>query len=175
MQKVLEMVRVKLRYLVVEIRPEISKHLQVVTDAGHLYAVIKNKILETHGDFGLASIQRYLNVKYVNPYTNVAIVRTKRGTQDVVSTSLTFLRSLNGSTVVFRTLHVGGTVRSCQKFLAHYHLRQLPQLLHDCKTKSERVAVQKAILGYNAAKIYSFKRKDEVDEGTEDMDIFSAE
>lgn len=169
------MVRVKLRYLVIEIIPKSGKHLQITTDAGHLYTVIKNKILETHGDFGLASVQRYLNVKYVNPYTNMAIIRTKRGTQEIVSASLTFLRTFQGIDVTLRTLHVGGTVRSCQKFLAHYHLRQLPNLLKDCKTQSERAAVHQAIMSYNAVKMYSFKKKDDIaNDVTEDMDIFDA-
>ncbi|KAK1328710.1 hypothetical protein QTO34_012285 [Cnephaeus nilssonii] len=43
------------------------------------------------------------------------------------------------------TLHVGGTIRTCQKFLIQYNRRQLLILLQNCTDEGEREAIQKSV------------------------------
>jgi ribonuclease P/MRP protein subunit POP5 len=61
-----------------------------------------------------------LAVKYWNPATGLAIFRMSRAQLRLVWTSLTLLTQLNSRAVSIRVLHVGGTIRSCQRALIRY-------------------------------------------------------
>ncbi|GFR78933.1 ribonuclease P/MRP protein subunit POP5 [Elysia marginata] len=64
----------------------------------------------------------------------------------MLSSALVFITKAGGMDVLFKTLHVGGSIRSCQKFLINYHRKNLAQLFPDCKTPEEQADVMKSIL-----------------------------
>lgn len=97
-----------------------------------VYVTVRNALHTAHGDFGAALVKKSLNVKYLNSSTGVVVIRVRRGCQDLVLTTLPFIKSIRGTQASFRTLHLSGTIRSCQKFLIRYHTQQLQKLLSHC-------------------------------------------
>ncbi|KAK2187234.1 hypothetical protein NP493_172g02017 [Ridgeia piscesae] len=55
----------------------------------------------------------------------------------------------------YRTLHVGGTIRSCKKFLAKYNREQLNILAKDASPESFR-QIQQSLLDSAALALASF-------------------
>eukprot|EP00061_Rhincodon_typus_P014483 g41521.t1 len=78
-------------------------------------------------------------VKYLNAYTGIVLIRCRKDFYRLLWSAMqliTFLESKNQKyPCFFNTLHVGGTIRTCQKFLIQYNRKQLLLLLKDCKTK----------------------------------------
>ncbi|KAK3727811.1 hypothetical protein QZH41_008235, partial [Actinostola sp. cb2023] len=104
----------------------LSKH--VIQDA------IKGAVKAVYGDYGLACIQMPLRVKYLNPLTNVVFLACSRNHYKMLKCSLPFIDSLKNRICMFKTLHIGGSIRSCQRFLVKHNKVQLIQMLDQCKT-----------------------------------------
>ncbi|GFO21431.1 ribonuclease p/mrp protein subunit pop5 [Plakobranchus ocellatus] len=138
------MVRFKNRYALCELmfpgQPETS------VESHQVYQAVKASLLDSHGDFGLAALQSSLSVKYLNIKTNIAVIRGERRHFDMLTSSLVFIRKIGGKDVVFKTLHVGGSIRSCQKFLIGHHRKNLTQIFPSCKTPEERAEGMKSIM-----------------------------
>jgi len=56
-----------------------------------------------------------LQVKYLNPLTNLFIVRATRTHYRLVWGAITLITSIMFRKVCIRVLHVGGSIKSCQK------------------------------------------------------------
>ncbi|KFW82505.1 Ribonuclease P/MRP protein subunit POP5, partial [Manacus vitellinus] len=65
------------------------------------------------------------------------------------------------------TLHVGGTIRTCQKFLIQYNRRQLLMLLQNCTNEEERQCIRKSLLSCSLTEEQSQSGDEEDDDGTE--------
>ncbi|KAL9981268.1 hypothetical protein ACROYT_G009945 [Oculina patagonica] len=142
------MVRFKKRYLLVEISFKDGK----VNDkllGKVIYKAVKEAVISAHGDYGMACVDRSLQVKYVNPLTGVAFIACGRDYYRMVWSALTFIRTISIEKTVtpcmFRVLHVGGTLLSCQKFLIRHNKEELLKLLQRCKTPAERKKISKTI------------------------------
>ncbi|XP_078277297.1 ribonuclease P/MRP protein subunit POP5 [Rhinoraja longicauda] len=143
------MVRFKSRYLLCEIvfeKPQYRQHI----DVGSVNRNVRNTISQMHGDFGIGCCSLRLEVTYLNAYTGIVLIRCQKDFYRILSTTLLFITFLENKNqkfpCFFNTLHVAGTIRSCQKFLIQYNRRQLVLLLKDCKTKKERESVQMSLL-----------------------------
>ncbi|NXA53608.1 POP5 protein, partial [Nothocercus julius] len=88
-------------------------------------------------------------VKYLNAYTGTALLRCRKDSHRLLCSALPLVRLLESRGQRFpcalRTLHVGGTIRSCQKFLIQYNRRELLTLLQNCTNEGER-AIQQSVL-----------------------------
>ncbi|XP_071161338.1 ribonuclease P/MRP protein subunit POP5-like [Mytilus edulis] len=136
------MVRFKNRYLVCEVvtdgrKPEFSQM--------DFLRCLKDTVSKYHGDYGTGSIMTSLFVKYFNPDTGIIIIRVKRGCHLMIQSTLTFMTKVKDCEVMLHTVHIGGTLKSCQKFLIRYHQKQLATSLKQCKTKEEKTVVGKAV------------------------------
>ncbi|KAK3785406.1 hypothetical protein RRG08_045627 [Elysia crispata] len=140
------MVRFKNRYAVCELVFSKMPQSAPLVETYQVYQAVKQSLLESHGDYGLAALQSSLNVKYLNIKTKIAIIRGERRHFDMVTSSLVFITKAAGTDVVFKTLHVGGSIRSCQKFLIGYHRKNLTKLFPECKTLEEKSEVMKSIM-----------------------------
>ncbi|XP_067679996.1 ribonuclease P/MRP protein subunit POP5-like [Haliotis asinina] len=138
------MVRVKRRYLVCEVMAEDNTQLQN-TKEYDVYCAVSSAISRAHGDYGMGFLRTSLNVKYLNIGTGMAFIRIRRGAQHLLQTALAFVKKIGNINVSVRTLHVAGTIRSCQKFLIRYHKQHLPDFLEHCSTPEERLRVQRSI------------------------------
>ncbi|XP_048411660.1 ribonuclease P/MRP protein subunit POP5 [Stegostoma tigrinum] len=143
------MVRFKSRYLLCEIVFENPQFRHCIEEK-NIYKTVKDAIIRAHGDFGLGCCSLSLAVKYLNAYTGIVLIRCRKDFYRLLWSAMqliTFLESKNQKyPCFFNTLHVGGTIRTCQKFLIQYNRKQLLLLLKDCKTKEERESVQRSIL-----------------------------
>lgn len=88
-------------------------------------------------------------VRYLNAYTGVVLLRCRKEFYHLVCSALPFITYLENKghryPCFLNTLHVGGTIRTCQKFLIHYNRRQLLILLQNCTDEGERQAIQKSV------------------------------
>lgn len=82
--------------------------------AYHIYSAVKNSVAANFGDFGLGSVMRSLQVKYFNNLTNLCIIRSSRSHHKMVWTALSLVTSVKDHAATLRTLHLGGTIRSCK-------------------------------------------------------------
>ena len=117
-----------------------------------LEEAIKDSVLKLSGDYGLACVQRFLTgtctarahldvdargvspVKYLNAVTQVAIVRSPREHYRGVWAAISLMRSVGSRPFSPRVLHVGGTIRSCQKSLVAVDRERLKVALQSTKS-----------------------------------------
>ncbi|XP_059844344.1 ribonuclease P/MRP protein subunit POP5 isoform X3 [Hypanus sabinus] len=132
------MVRFKSRYLLCEIVFE-KPHYRQQLDVRSIIRNVRNTISQIHGDFGIGCCSLRLEVTYLNAYTGIVLIRCQKDFYRMLSTALMFVTFLENKNqkfhCFFNTLHVAGTIRSCQKFLIQYNRKQLLLLLRGCKTK----------------------------------------
>jgi ribonuclease P/MRP protein subunit POP5 len=83
--------------------------------AGDLSRALQRSVLELAGEAGLGQCLGSLSVKYFNPDTGLAIVRTSRAAARVTQAAAALLTSLAERRVAVHSLHVAGTIRSCQE------------------------------------------------------------
>ncbi|GAB6028355.1 hypothetical protein CHUAL_002523 [Chamberlinius hualienensis] len=142
------MVRVKYRYFLLEIICDDygnERTLKLPVDSKELYFAIHLAICDVLGDFGCGSLTDGLAVKMLNPYSRIGYLRTRRGAHLSLGAVLPFVTSIGRLQCSLKTLHLGGTLRSCHKFLQRFHHQHLASLLSRCETAEERQAVQDSI------------------------------
>ncbi|ELR19795.1 Rpp14 family protein [Acanthamoeba castellanii str. Neff] len=103
------MVRFKNRYLLVELvwgDGMVDSSISAET----LKREVKHQIQLNFGDFGVGLIQATLQVKYWNHLTNLCIIRCARDYYKMVWAAVTMINTLNQRSVLFRLVHLGGTV-----------------------------------------------------------------
>ncbi|XP_015285097.1 PREDICTED: ribonuclease P/MRP protein subunit POP5 isoform X2 [Gekko japonicus] len=141
------MVRFKNRYFLCEIISE-DLHFQQSIDEWAVHNTVKNVVARMHGDFGLACCSIAFSVKYLNAYTGIVLLRCRKDFHRLLWSSLPFITHLESRNERYRcsfnTLHVGATMRTCQKFLIHHNRNQLLVLLRNC-TSEDRQAIQKSV------------------------------
>uniref|UniRef100_A0A8C3FXE6 Ribonuclease P/MRP protein subunit POP5 n=1 Tax=Chrysemys picta bellii TaxID=8478 RepID=A0A8C3FXE6_CHRPI len=132
------MVRFKHRYLLCEIVSEDPRCRQCI-DERAVSAAAKDAVARTHGDYGLACCSISFTVKYLNAYTGIVLLRCRKDFYRLLWSALPFVTYLENRnqrySCFFNTLHVGGTIRTCQKFLVQYNRKQLLLLLHNCTSE----------------------------------------
>lgn len=121
------MVRFKNRYLLLELVWDDGK-VDVKLSGKDLYLEIKRSMKEQFGDFGWAAVAMSCQVKYYNPLTNLAIVRTPRGNHQAIMCAITLIRQIKKRSVQFRLIHLGGTIKQCQKCAVTFNRRHLKQM-----------------------------------------------
>lgn len=140
------MVRVKRRYALCEVvKPETKySHIDVTSD--EVYRAIKSSILDTHGEFGLAFLQKSLKVTYMNIDTNIVIVRAPRDFFNLLASSLVFVNKIGSHKCFLKTIHVGGSIQACQKFVIRYHRDNMVRLFPNCTSQTQRAQVMESIM-----------------------------
>ncbi|XP_029427297.1 ribonuclease P/MRP protein subunit POP5 [Rhinatrema bivittatum] len=142
------MVRYKSRYLLCEIVVDDPLCRQNINQ-GLLLHTLKEAIARAHGDFGAACCSVSFTVKYVNAYTGIVLLRCRKDFYQLLWSSLPFITYLESRgqrySCFFHTLHVAGTVRTCQKYLIRYNQKQLLHLLQNTTKQAERSLIKSAI------------------------------
>jgi len=108
------MVRFKNRYLLVELQWA-DGMVDSSVSAQTLKRTVKQHLQHNFGDYGVGLIQQTLQVKYWNNMTNLCIIRCAREYHKMVWSALTTIKALNNRDLLFRLVHLGGSIRSCQK------------------------------------------------------------
>ncbi|XP_027035222.2 ribonuclease P/MRP protein subunit POP5 [Tachysurus fulvidraco] len=143
------MVRIKARYLLCEVCVSDSSSLRLLEEKA-IYQAVKAAVIKAHGEFGAALYSIGTTVTYVNAYTGVVILRFRKSHFRLMWSALPFISSIwsRGQKVqcFFNCIHVGGTIRTCQKFLVRYGRRQLCRMLPHCKTEAEKQEVRREVM-----------------------------
>ncbi|KAF6082553.1 POP5-like protein, ribonuclease P/MRP subunit [Phyllostomus discolor] len=142
------MVRFKHRYLLCEVVSD-DPRCRLSLDDRALCGLVRDTIARVHGTFGAAACSIGFAVRYLNAYTGVVLLRCRKDFYQLVWSALPFITHLENKghryPCFLNTLHVGGTIRTCQKFLIQYNRRQLLILLQNCTDEGEREAIQKSV------------------------------
>ncbi|XP_003832434.2 ribonuclease P/MRP protein subunit POP5 isoform X1 [Pan paniscus] len=142
------MVRFKHRYLLCELVSD-DPRCRLSLDDRVLSSLVRDTIARVHGTFGAAACSIGFAVRYLNAYTGIVLLRCRKEFYQLVWSALPFITYLENKghryPCFFNTLHVGGTIRTCQKFLIQYNRRQLLILLQNCTDEGEREAIQKSV------------------------------
>ncbi|XP_048860419.1 ribonuclease P/MRP protein subunit POP5 [Brienomyrus brachyistius] len=166
------MVRLKARYLLCEIGVPEPASLQLL-DERAVYTAVKAAVCRAHGDYGAALSSISFAVKYVNAHTGVVFLRCRKKYYRLIWSALAFITSLDsrGKKIpcFFNCLHVGGTIRTCQKFLIRYNTEQLHRMLPRCRNEAERLEVQRAVQSCSLK--CSRREEEEEDQWDEDKSI----
>ncbi|KAF1388953.1 hypothetical protein PFLUV_G00068270 [Perca fluviatilis] len=143
------MVRVKSRYLLCEVNVSDRSRLLLLDDRA-VAATVKAAVARIHGDYGAALCSIRFSVKYLNAHTGIVFLRFPKKCYRLLWSALPFITCIEtrGQKIscFLNCLHVGGTMRTCQKFLIRYNTQQLHRMLPKCKNEEEKQQVQKAIL-----------------------------
>lgn len=118
------MVRVKKRYLLLEVVPDEGLGAKsLLFDEGDLIVAVREAVLATHGDFGLGSVINSLYCKRFSPKTGCCLLSCRRGPHYLLLTSLPFVKIVKNTPCTLRLIHLSGTIRgSCsilKRFLEH--------------------------------------------------------
>nr|XP_033811912.1 ribonuclease P/MRP protein subunit POP5 isoform X1 [Geotrypetes seraphini] len=142
------MVRFKSRYLLCEIVVDDPLCRQNINQ-GLVQSAIKDALIRAHGDFGFACCSVSFAVKYVNAYTGIVFIRCRKAFYQLLWSSLPFITCLESwgqrYPCFFNTLHVSGTIRTCQKYLIQYNQKQLLRLLYKSTSDVERKQIESSI------------------------------
>ncbi|XP_029960190.1 ribonuclease P/MRP protein subunit POP5 [Salarias fasciatus] len=148
------MVRVKSRYLLCEVNVSDRSHLLLLDDRS-VGAAVKDAVARTHGDYGAALCSVRFCVKYLNAHTGIVFLRFPKRCYKLLWSALPFITSveMRGQKIpcFLNCLHVGGTIRTCQKFLIRYNTQQLHRMLPKCKNEEEKQQVRRSILNCSQA------------------------
>eukprot|EP01114_Cavostelium_apophysatum_P000280 TRINITY_DN10269_c0_g1_i1.p1 TRINITY_DN10269_c0_g1~~TRINITY_DN10269_c0_g1_i1.p1 ORF type:complete len:157 (+),score=28.68 TRINITY_DN10269_c0_g1_i1:69-539(+) len=117
------MVRLKNRYFLVELRWE-GKQPEGLT-AFHLSNEVKKSVSLNFGEYGAALLLRSLAGKYYNTVTNLAIVRSDRDHHKMTWLALNCINEIWKQRVAITIIHVGGSIKACQKVGAKYDKKLL--------------------------------------------------
>ncbi|KAL2092476.1 hypothetical protein ACEWY4_012274 [Coilia grayii] len=164
------MVRFKSRYLLCEVCVENRSSLLLLEEKS-IYLAVKAAVARAHGDYGSALLIVSYAVKYVNAHTGIVLIRCRKSHYRIICSALPFINSLEnrGQKVpcFLNCLHVGGTIRTCQKFLVKYSTQQLHRMLPQCKNEAERDEVRSAVLSCSLGKERDVE-EDEMEDDWED-------
>ncbi|XP_036210360.1 ribonuclease P/MRP protein subunit POP5 [Myotis myotis] len=142
------MVRFKHRYLLCEVVSD-DPRCRLSLDDRVLGGLVRDTVARLHGTFGAAACSIGFAVRYLNAYTGIVLLRCRKEFYQLVWSALPFITHLESKghryPCFLNTLHVGGTIRTCQKFLIQYNRRQLLILLQNCTDEGEREAIQKSV------------------------------
>ncbi|KAM5194014.1 ribonuclease P/MRP protein subunit POP5 [Mantella aurantiaca] len=148
--------RFKSRYFLCELVLEDPRRRQNISH-GAVLSNVKEAVARLHGDFGAAAVSIALSVKYLNAYTGIILLRCRKDYHQFLWSSLPFISSLDNRgqryPCFINTLHVAGTIRSCQKFLIKYNRQQLSRLLKNCTNPNERDLIRKSIASCSLQKV----------------------
>jgi len=106
------MVKFKSRYILIETLFEDNKnHL---FDSGKIANIIKINVENYFGDIGLGKLHKNLQVKYVNNYTNLIIVRIGKENLKIIWTALSMINNIDGLLMKMHIIGVSGTIKRAE-------------------------------------------------------------
>ena len=107
------MVKFKSRYLLIEVLYE-DKNLQK-HDASKFAKIIKNEIEKNFGEISLGKINKNLQIKYVNNYTNMLIIRVGKEYIKLMRAALILINKIDYEKVRLRIIGISGTIKGAEK------------------------------------------------------------
>ncbi|KAL1494308.1 hypothetical protein ABEB36_009927 [Hypothenemus hampei] len=148
------MVRLKNRYIVVEINPQFSNRDNKIQpfrlQDKVLNQAIQSEVQLIHGDFGVASIRSGFQVKYCNDLTRIAIIRCTHGPHKLVTSVLPLITNLPYLTagIFVNILYTGATLKQCFNFIKTHQERKYNEFCACLKSEEEKNELRNAVLNF---------------------------
>lgn len=116
------MVKFKSRYLLIEVLYEDNKIHRF--DTGKFAKVIKNEVEKNFGEISLGKVNKNLQIKYANNYTNMLIIRVGKEYIKILRAALVLINNIDCEKIRFNIIGVSGTIKGAEKratkFLADF-------------------------------------------------------
>ncbi|XP_040157907.1 uncharacterized protein LOC120897250 [Anopheles arabiensis] len=133
------MVRIKYRYILVQIRCNNREDTAPVTiESNTLLKYIRENIERYYGEFGIASMLR-TNVIYFNAKTHLCIIQAMHGPHRFITSILPLLTVAGPEIARYRTLYVGATLMQCNKFILKYQQRYINKTLGEYRGMGQKL------------------------------------
>ena len=107
------MVKFKSRYLLIETLYEGERNRPF--DASKIANILKNVVENFFGDIGLGRLNKNLQVKYMNNYTNMLIIRVGKENLKLIWTALALINEIDGINMRMHIIGVSGTIKKAEK------------------------------------------------------------
>lgn len=107
------MVKFKSRYILIEVLYE-NKSFQKF-DESKFAKIISNEVENNFGEVNLGKIKKNLQVKYVNNYTNMLIIRVGKEYIKLMRSALALITKIDFENVRLRILGISGTIKGAEK------------------------------------------------------------
>ena len=107
------MVKFKSRYLLIETLYEGDRNRPF--DASKIANVLKKVVENFFGDIGLGKLNKNLQVKYMNNYTNMLIIRVGKEYIKLMRSCLILINKIDYEKVRLRIIGVSGTIKGAEK------------------------------------------------------------
>ncbi|CAG9860982.1 unnamed protein product [Phyllotreta striolata] len=145
------MVRVKLRYIVVEINPTRKQQSSEFT-VKHvsIFQALADQVQKIHGDFGAAAIRAGFVVRYINEHTRIAFIRARKGPHRFVTSVIPLIKTIEGKEVFITTLYTGATLRQCYIYLKQYQQKKLDKFCSTLNTEEEKSHLKEVMLNLDS-------------------------
>ena len=138
------MVRLKYRYFLTSLHYlESTPDLHLTNEI--LQNTIYNSIEENYGEFGLGHVLGRIKIIYLALLSGTALIRVPADFEKQSRVSLSSLVVVNSKRCVLNVIHVGGTIRPCQKQLVKYNVNVLHRQMLDTQDVREQDHI-KAVL-----------------------------
>ncbi|KAK3093523.1 hypothetical protein FSP39_016739, partial [Pinctada imbricata] len=124
------------RYLVCKIEFADGKRAQREINSHEIFRQIKEAIKQAHGEYGLGVLLSSYKVNFLSK-PSILIIRAARDHYRLLQSALFFVKKVGKYDAILNTIHIGGTIRTCQKFYIDYMRKELPSLLAECKTEGK--------------------------------------
>ncbi|CAH0492010.1 unnamed protein product [Peronospora farinosa] len=114
------MVRLKTRYLVVEVTG--ARKLTVKKD--DIVVLIRESIIKSYGDYGSGLAQYAFQVLYYNTHTKLGVIRCAREMCKMVETSLVFVTNAHNQDISIRVVRVCGSSHGCRDHVLKFSMER---------------------------------------------------
>ncbi|KAL9873223.1 ribonuclease P/MRP protein subunit POP5 [Glossina fuscipes] len=142
------MVRIKNRYIVVEIVPESKQHNVLHYKDHVLSKCILAAVRKYYGAYGLGRVELGFCTKYCNERTKIALIRCSHQSHKFVTSILPLITTIGDVRAKFHTIYVGATIINCNKFIVKYQQKCLDRILGQIESAKERQDTIKRIMEF---------------------------
>lgn len=88
-------------------------------------AELKDKIIQTYGDYGIACFNRGYNIKKADLNDGILLLMVRRGCEEMVMSVVPLITSVAQKRSQILILHLSGTMRSSLRHWKQYYLKEL--------------------------------------------------
>lgn len=113
--------RFKNRYFLCELRFADGQIDQSI-NSGLIFRTLQSYLDTMFGDFGAGLLQGF-SVKYFNPVTGLGIVRATRDFHKLMQSVIEKVQVIKNRQCSFRIVHIGGSIRCCQRAALRHNAR----------------------------------------------------
>ncbi|XP_013107034.2 uncharacterized protein LOC106086779 [Stomoxys calcitrans] len=143
------MVRIKNRYIVVQIIPKNAEQKVLYLKEQILAKCLLSHVQKYYGIYGLGLLEHGFRVKYCNERTKIAIFRCSHHSYRFVTSILPLIVSIGDVQAKFRTIYTGATIMQCNKFIIKHQQTYLDRMVGQIDSAKERQDMIKRVMEFD--------------------------